>query len=122
MRLNLGYSGDYLEASTPAKKWVGPKNSNLWLGTLLKAARRITKPIYPFNMNPTLDIGLGIGRFSVDEAQIVARQRQIRESVANDFSGLRLRARRPPFLNLLATVFVALYLVGAIALVATLFF
>jgi hypothetical protein len=95
MRLNLSSSGDYLEASTPVKKWIGPKNSNLWLGTVLKAVRRITKPTYPFNMNPTLGIDSGFGRFTVDEAQIIARQRQIKETVAKDFGESWVRVWAP---------------------------
>jgi hypothetical protein len=87
----------------------------------LKAVRRITKPIYPFNMNPTLDIDSGIGRFTVDEAQIVARKRRNKASAAKGFGWLWLRVRHPRLLDLIATVFVALYLVAAVALIATLF-
>jgi hypothetical protein len=83
MHLKLSSSVDYLEASRQVQKWTVPKNSNRWLGTLLvKAIQRITKPIYPFNMNPTLDLDSDIGLFTVDEAEVVARQREIKESVA----------------------------------------
>jgi hypothetical protein len=66
-----------------------------------------------------------IGSFTVNEAQTIARQREIKESLAvsKDFIWLSLRARhRPRFLDLLATVFVALYIVAAVALSATLLF